>query len=319
MKALGKAAIVLTILFFVFLIPAGILIALGAVQANNDYDLNGTFQNIIGEVDDYNHIGSIGDGNHIQFSADYVPAGDINGIVIENAAFELNIVRSDKDEFVIEHTGNYPVSLVNQYGIINGKVYSYVNGDVGDASPFFFTEDNGVLTFGLETGYNFDQFNISGFSKGVKCGTVTVYLPASYEGDFTINKSAGEITLVGLTLNSLNITSAAGEFDAKDCTVNSFNVAGIAGDLDFDGKAGSLNLSGGMGDYDIELRAPLTEASTIKGTMGNVNIDMPSGTKLNISSSGNLGDVSIDGDLRADDGVPFSINGNLGDFTISAD
>ena len=316
MKALGRTAIVLTILFFVFLIPAGILIALGAVQANNDYDLNGTFQNIVEEMGDYNHIGNFGDSNDIQFSASYVPQGDINGIVIENAAYELDIVRSDRDEFVIEHDGNYPYSLINEYGIINGSTYSYVNGDVGDASPFFFTEENGVLTFGLETAVNFNNFNIVNFKKTASSGKVTVHLPASYKGDFTVNKSAGEISLNGLELNALNITSAAGEFKASGCAVGSFTVAGIAGELDFDGTVGSMDLSGGMGDYDIRLNAPLTAASTIKGTMGDVNVTLPKGSKLNVTASGNLGEVDIDNDLRDNGGVPFAINGNLGDFNV---
>ena len=33
----------------------------------------------------------------------------------------LKVVRSDKDEFVVEHKGDYPYSLVNEYGIINGS------------------------------------------------------------------------------------------------------------------------------------------------------------------------------------------------------
>ena len=122
----------------------------------------------------------------------------------------------------------------------------------------------------------------------------------------------------GLELNALNITGAAGEFEADGCVIGKFTATGIAGELDFRGTLGAMDLSGGMGDYDIDLDAPLTGASRIAGTMGDVHINMPHGSKLKVTTGGNLGEVYIDGELRDDSGVPFDINGNLGEFIVKS-
>ena len=50
--------------------------------------------------------------------------------------------------------------------------------------------------------------------------------------------------------------------------------------------------------------------------MGDVIIKMPAGSKLNVTSSGNLGEVDIDDELRDNSGISFNINGNLGEFDV---
>lgn len=320
MKTLGKIAIVLAILFFVFIIPAGILIALGAKQAASDEEVQQTIHNIFDNMDDYGtiHIGS-DDADSIDFSGSYTPAGDISGIVLENAAFEVEIDRGGENEFIVEHTGDYPASLISKYSIEDGAEYAEDESFAGE-SPFFFKEENGILTFGLETDYNFNGFSISSVgSKSLNCGTLKVYLPASYKGDFTINYSAGEIEISDLELSGLSITGAAGEFTANNCKVGKLTINGIAGQVDYNGEIGAMDLSGGMGDYNIELTAPITGDSRISGTLGQVEITVPEGTKLNVNSAGNLGEVSIDSELRDANGAKFDINGNMGQFTIEID
>lgn len=315
MKALGKAAIVLLILFLVFIIPAGILIAIGAKQAADDYDLETTFQNIFNEMDDY---GSIHLGSECQFSGAYKPEGDIESIVLEHAAFEVKVARSGNSDFYIEHDGYYPGSLISEYNIFDGAVY-YTDGSVNDSkSPFFFEEKDGVLTFGLETNYNFGNFNVS-TARRSDCGSITIYLPDSFNGDFTINETAGEIELEDLELRELNIIKVAGELEATNCKVEKLTLSGIAGEVNYSGEIGALDFSGGMGDYDIYLTAPLTGESRISGTLGDVRISLPENSKLNISSNGNLGEISIDRGLIDSSGVPFVISGNLGEFKIDID
>lgn len=145
-------------------------------------------------------------------------------------------------------------------------------------------------------------------------GTFTVSVPDGI--DFGIDGNVGDIRFEdAMSFGQFNINGNVAEIEAKNITADFLTIYGGIGEIKISGAFKGVSVDGCLGEIDIESSAVFTEACTVSGNMGEIDITVPNGSRFNFDRDGNMGSLDLHG--SADDGIPFSINGNMGEIEVN--
>ncbi|MBE6753090.1 MAG: hypothetical protein E7559_01850 [Ruminococcaceae bacterium] len=321
MKSLGKAAIICTVILFVFLIPGTILTAIGIKELATNDDFGAAVQQFIDDLDIEEHQSiHVGGYTNVDETFTVVVDDSVETIKLNRIAGEIVVTEGDTDELTVRYVGSYPANAFDNIGVAYEDVSdSDVSGsDIVNDSPIFdcvFNEDS--IELALNHGNN--GWNITGFNDNVWNGEITVTLPAGYDGTLVIDEAAGEMKLRGLKLEGLEIIKNAVEIEAEACSIMFFTADAAAANIEIEGAVGGVALHNCMSNIEIKSAKPFAEPSVIKNCMGNVEIELPASAKLNPEIDNCLGNMRIADSIRSDRGVDISIENCMGNVTVEAD
>ncbi len=334
MKALGKAAIVLTIIFFALLIPGAILTAKGASQAVHDAQDSGVFETVEGYFEQFAH--EIGDStfygmdlDNADITQNVVIPQECSSIVLHDTCYNIKVNVGTGDAMILHYVGKYPAYLSSRFDLDAQGVY-YDDGtgaipasgsdiaaggisgsDIGD-KPF----DVDILGGKLEV--TLDGMSHSAI-KNIGKSTLFITLPRSYKGGFEIIDGVGEMDIEGVDLAAISLRNAVGELDIDDSRLGMLSIHDITGEIGCSGAIDGIDISDAIGRVDIDLDMPLKNSTSITNVIGEVKLEVPRNSKIRLVAEDNAGKVKCDEAIRSDSGVEVSVFDNIGEFRIKAD
>lgn len=292
MKKLGTAAIVLTVIFIVFLFTGATMAIAGGVDLFVSCldEFEGGFDGFDGIT-----IPSVPERVERSAFAARCSLADVEQIVLlKGSACSMNIVAGDTDELLIEVRGTFSAKYLDRYSIDNGEVFDAEMQD----GPVSASVEDGVLSID----YDHDD------SIGTKA-EVTVTLPRDWNGSICFDDSAAALKAEGLELQAVYISECAGMIEIEDSSIGLVEITECVSSISIDGAIGSFNVSQCLGNVEIESEFPLEDSCEISDNLGNIEISICG--KVTVEDSGNLGEVRIDGETHSG-GTLLIIKNNLG-------
>lgn len=274
--------ILISILSGIFLLLCGVLIW-GITGLN--IRVNGSKQNIPAAVyKDYKKVLEV-----------EVPAERIELLTLffDKNSNDIYFYKSDSEQILIEEYVNWELSEKEKTKVFEG------NGMLTLDSP---RRDTGIINFGVNN----------------KSGYVNVYLPESYQGDltaaalsgdidadidfilgknaaFVASTTSGEILLLKVEAETVDISSVSGDVDA-DIITGKTDISTTSGEVDVTAITGDCNVSTVSGDITINSVTGKADFST---TSGDVKAENLSGDGKGSTVSGDIRMhfVKVDGDI----------------------
>ena len=301
MKAMGKCAIVLAIIFFVSIIAGAVMVSVGGASSVNQI-LNGNVPGFIEKIFSWGGEWLDG-GEYVTFSNSIEVDESVEGIEIKDVAFyDIAFKYEDTDMITVEFAGEYPEKYIDKYDIY---VEQYITAPVsvtdvsesdvsasdaeteGKLSPIEFEISGGVLSIdfdGPKNGAGFD-------------GTITVIVPEDVTYNYTLDSVVGDIEIVGISASCIELDSCLGDI-------------AISGDFT------SFNIRKCLGDIDLSTDCAIEAECEVAENLGDIDIEIGRDSSVRIDKDDNLGDISFE---DIDDGeIVISVTENLGDITIEA-
>lgn len=306
MKSLGKCAIALAIIFFVFIISGAVMVSVGGVNSLNNLlnseNLPGWVRSIIEFFEDFDL-----DTEEVTFSNSFEMDEDIAKLVVEDIAFyDISFEYSDTDVITVEFAGDYPVSYIDKYDIyvepyIEKPEVSDSDTDVtsgsdavsdSDAakeskSPIEFKLSDGVLTIELDTpksGINID-------------GDITIILPEDMICDITLDSVAGDVDINGISAYCIELNNCFG-------------------DISIEGEFTSFIIEKCLGDINLTTDCAVDADCEIVKNLGDIDITIGEDSAFVVERDNNVGDTSIENFEKGD--FVISITENVGDINVKA-
>lgn len=183
----------------------------------------------------------------------YESSSQINEIVIDESANEVEIKTADTDKVTIEYF------------------------DDPERPMYELTEKNGRLEYKRSGRGSFKLINID-FSAIDRKSVVTV--PEDYDGILDIDLSSGSITVDGVSAGKLIVGNTSGSIEINDVSVS--------GDVDLGNTSGSIEFTNLKSDGDMEIG---NTAGSIEGTIAGKMSDYSISTSVTAGSC-NLSDTS---------------------------
>jgi hypothetical protein len=142
--------------------------------------------------------------------------------------------------------------------------------------------------------------------------------------EIEIDSTSSEVSLLGLTVDKLDISNVSGDINVENCDVGSAEVDTVSADLGFSGKAGQIGFDSTSGNliFNSNQQPEIVEASTVSGS---VQMSLPANisgfTAILNSLSSNLETdffttVNNEQYVYGDGSSKFSLNTVSGKFSI---
>lgn len=192
---------------------------------------------------------------------------------------------------------------------------------------------DGTLSVSADTGNHFFWFPWDWFQS-----SVTIALPASYEGDLSIQTASGDISLPdSLHLGTLSIHHTSGDLESGEITAASADIRSTSGEIRLQAlESPHFTIHQTSGDTTVNRLAGAGTFDRISGDLeanivsmsGNISSSSVSGnTRFSLSSSqpANVRFGCVSGNIHSDYPLLFSdahnVSGNIGNspsYTLSA-
>ncbi len=244
-----------------------------------------------------------------------IPLDEIKKVEITVQAASINIIPQERDDVKAE-----------------------LKGTSSKDDRLTVTKNADVLTLDVRNQDN-DWFNFFG-SRSL---TLNVYIPITYEGDLSLEATAGNISVKGpaagipFQLNEFDIDVTAGNIYLSHIQVNEFEHRGATSKLEADylntrradikittGKLslnhfyGELNGKTTTGKINVQIDQ-LDHPVTLKSTTGNISLDLPHDGSFTLEASVSMGDIDNEFPLTITRLDKRDLEGTAGDGKHSID
>lgn len=249
--------ILISILSGIFLLLCGVLIW-GITGLN--IRVNGSKQNIPAAVyKDYKKV------LEVEVQAEKIEALNL---FFDKNSNDIYFYKNDSEQILIEEYVNWELSEKKKTKVIEA------NGMLTLDSP---KRDTGIINFGVNN----------------KSGYVNVYLPESYQGDLTAAALSGDIDAdIDFILGkdaAFVASTTSGEILLLKVEAETVDISSVSGDVDADTITGETDISTTSGDVDVT------------AITGDCNVSTVSGDITINSVTGKAGFSTTSGDVRAED------------------
>ena len=188
-----------------------------------------------------------------------------------------------------------------------GSFFISYNGDMAiDNTDPMIIMDLGETSLDVEFDYGVDIAGLTGF----KGGDITITLPRGYTGGISFNDSICEIVINGWMFDSFGLSNFTGDVNIENCIINYFDAKSLTGDIDIEGSLGGFAIVNCLGDISIESDAAFVADCKFENCIGELSVDLPDGSGVNIIKDDYVGKVNIEGnngskkvDITLTDGV----------------
>lgn len=328
MKFKGTITVALTSLaiFFAFAVAGGICLASG-------------FREYAGNSELINDVGDL--FHYVEQYADDFDTDGISSGARTQASYERELNMDAVDTIVFDASG-----CAVDFSAVSGNMLS-VNFDglaASGANTVFddnSTSADGEIVFdsgyyahdgvikaelkGRELHISLDTARVGasigginfGINVGSGIGDVRIALPAAFAGNVEIRNSIDDIVISGVTLESLSLNNTAGEIDVAGSTIGLLAVSNLAGEVDAKGNILGVDFRNVAGEIKVETFACFDRNSVIEDIAGEIEIDLPVGSALNVTRDDVLGMVDVKGIAAGTASAPcVAISDVMGEVTI---
>ena len=240
--------------------------------------------------------------------------------------FDINAVKSIK---IHEVTANIYIEKGNRFSVVAENVQKDILQCelIQGVLTIRYKEQGGWFNIGFIKFPLKDITNPTLFWGWNDSPKIYIYIPEGKIFDeLLIEDNLGNIKVDKILCNNLNILSNVGNVTADNFNTTSLILKDGLGNADLTGTVSgndNINISGRVGNTELELSEPVFCGIDIKGGLGNISIN----AKLNGNADikGGVGNIkwngAIYGDLRIDGGlgeIIFDLAGNIDDYNIRA-
>ncbi len=171
--------------------------------------------------------------------------------------------------------------------------------------------------------YSDRNFSLFGASK-IKGSKIKIKIPQGFTASYDFNVDFGEIKIIKISGNKMNLNFAAGDVDIKNSSFNEFYLKAAAGDIDLievevgegviKAAAGDINLvkvkskrefliKAAAGDIDVEMNQPKPFVK-IKASAGDIDFSLTEGNEYNftVKNSTSVGSLRVKGGATKENG-----------------
>jgi len=328
MKFKGTLTVALTSLafFLAFAVAGGICLATGFTE----YASNSEFINNANDL--FNYVE--------QYAGDFDADGIGSGIRTQ-ASYERELSTDAVDTIVIDASGcavDIKAVSGNMLSVdFNGLAASGVNtvfddySTTADGETVFdssYYAHEGVIKAELKGSELHISLatarigsSIGGIHFGINAttgiGDVRIALPASFTGNLEIKNSVDDIVIDGFNLENFSLTNCAGETDISRSTIGMLTVKNLAGEVDAKGTILGVDFRNVAGEIKVDTAAVFDKDSIIEDIAGEIEIDLPYGSALNITKDDVLGMVDVNGIATGVASAPYlQISDVMGEVTV---
>ncbi len=325
-KGTLTAALTSLAIFFAFAVAGGICLAtgFGEYASNSEFinNVNDLYNYVEQYVDDFDN-NSIASGVRTQASYERVLSMDsVDTIVIDasGCAVDINAVSSDMVSV------NFNGLAASGANTVFDDYSTTADGEIVFDSSYY--AHDGVIKAelkGSELHISLATARIGGSFAGINfginstsgIGDVKIALPVSFTGNLEIKNSVDDIVIDGFTLENFSLTNCAGETDISRSTIGMLAVKNLAGEVDANGTILGVDFRNVAGEIKVETSVVFDKDSIIEDIAGEIEIDLPYGSALNITKDSVLGMVDVNGVATGVASAPYlQISDVMGEVTV---
>lgn len=203
-----------------------------------------------------------------------------------------------------------------------GASFSVTSGNVDEPTVSYRGKNADEAAFGAEWGEDGKSVTVAPIgSCDLTRGDLTITLPADYSGSLNVVNNGYGVKLKDLTLNTLTIGGDIPGLRMNGCAVSELVLADLnSRDAEVRGKADSFTARNCSGDIDFDNFVSFTKDCTVVDCLGEMSIEVPRGSKMNVKQKNCTGEIEIDRRLNdASAKVTFSVEGFSGEFSLEYD
>lgn len=212
-----------------------------------------------------------------------IDLSEINKIVIDSRASNLNITNGDKNEL--------NAVMYNSYGNTNNVTLQtavndntlYIKARYGNDHNHIYSVDAAKLIIQLPKDYSKD------IDIYITTSENYISLSNSFK-DVHIKTSMADTTVNLLSGENISVLSTAGSFKLNSLNVKKLTINNIMGNIECTDISAEITVDCIMGEVDIDCTDIYGEL-IIDAVMSNIDIDIPNDTGVNLSSSSKLSNV----------------------------
>lgn len=229
-------------------------------------------------------------------------------ISLPGKMFEVNVIEIFDEEYQSDHVDTIRFDLTSA----NVKIYRTDSDMIrvvyegpekeADDSAVYVTSSEASISVIQESSSEWFQWNIT--------RRVTMYIPVSFEGDFVLECSSGDVTIDGvqtfsefeskllsgnltadnLTCENAVISSSSGDIRIDSLTAETYSVKLLSGNLSTNTMSGKGNISLTSGDISIDEYFGGGEIKTLSGNVKIFICEVKENIDINVTS----GDVRVE-------------------------
>lgn len=316
-RGIVTGALISLAVFLAFAIAGGVCLAAGFGELVNNSGVIETaddlFEYIDNYVDDFSmDLNVTADSEETTAYYGRTLSDEVESIVLETGGCRVDVFRGE--EFAVEFTGSVEAGTFAE---------DTASGEDAAADTAAYYASNGVIDAALNGSELKITVNSATTVWGINAsiGSVKVCIPESYTGSFELVNSFAEINVRGISFDELTFNSCMGEIDVTGCDVNILNIENLAGEFDAETcSIQGLNFKNIAGEINVDSLTALTADSEITNVAGEVSVELPRGTELNITREDILGQVDIDRAIVGGENAPYlEISDVAGEVSIELD
>ena len=320
MKYKTTATVALTsfAIFMALVVAGGICVGAGFTDYAKNSGAVDSIQDIIEYVEDYDVSFEVGDTERA--TADYVRElnSDVEKVVLSTGGCSVDV--RNGSEFSVRFTGTVSAGKFTDTDQSSDKAISSA-----DAVAYY--DNSGIIEAGFNDGTldirveSAHSVQIMGFGANASLGHITVTFPDTYTGSFELDNCFAEVTFAGVDFDELTLDSCMGEINLYNCSVNMLNVTKLAGEVDAEGgNIAGVCFEDIAGEINVDTICNLTTDSIISNIAGEITIELPVGSQLNVTRDDVLGELRIDRAITGgDSAVTLEVSDVVGEVNVEID